>query len=154
MVHLYLDLRDGINQQTKGLTKMGLANELQRLLDALPDDDLVVLCLNHFKPVYSKFKKGTSKARKIGLLINYCATSNQLGKLDDLLMVAAVEKAIQVLAGLEFGNRKDAAHYVAHKLAATALDSDGLAQWVYNRDYDGSETVASMQVELNEAESK
>ena len=60
------------------------------------------------------------------------------------------QKAIQILAHLSPGERDDAAGRVAQELTSQGGDEDGLMMWVYNGDYDGSETVVSMQAELDE----
>ena len=71
------------------------------------------------------------------------------------------QEAIKILAsrfagGLSYFTsdcRVKAAARVAQELT-TKFDDDGLVQWIYNGDYTGEETVASMQAELDEVETE
>ena len=61
------------------------------------------------------------------------------------------QEAINIMAVKQEGDYYDASLRVAQDLT-TKGDVDGLAQWVYNGDYDGTETVESLQQELDEVE--
>ena len=61
------------------------------------------------------------------------------------------QEAINIMAGKQEGDYYNASLRVAQDLT-TKGDVDGLAQWVFNGDYDGTETVESLQEEINEAE--
>ena len=64
------------------------------------------------------------------------------------------QEAIKILAYQTTGERDDAAGRVAQDLTSQGGDEDGLMMWVYNGDYSGLETVASMQAELDEVETE
>ena len=64
------------------------------------------------------------------------------------------QEAIKILAYQTTGERDDAAGRVAQDLTSQGGDEDGLMMWVYNGDYTGLETVASMQAELDEVETE
>ena len=66
----------------------------------------------------------------------------------------AVKDAVEILAHYQItGPREKAARRVARELT-TKYNFHTLLQWVYNGDYNGTETIASLQTELDEVESK
>ncbi|MDT0549691.1 MULTISPECIES: effector-associated domain EAD1-containing protein [Streptomyces] len=53
--------------------------DVRRLvMDALDDDELSALCLDHFPAVYGQFAHGMSKSQKTLRLIEYCARRDRL----------------------------------------------------------------------------
>ncbi|ADI09487.1 hypothetical protein SBI_06367 [Streptomyces bingchenggensis BCW-1] len=53
--------------------------DVRRLvMDALDDDELGALCLDHFPSVYDQFAQGMSKSQKTLRLIEYCARRDRL----------------------------------------------------------------------------
>ncbi|MES4901046.1 MULTISPECIES: effector-associated domain EAD1-containing protein [unclassified Streptomyces] len=53
--------------------------DVRRLvMDALDDDELGALCLDHFPSVYGQFAQGMSKSQKTIRLIEYCARRDRL----------------------------------------------------------------------------
>ncbi|MDW6060560.1 effector-associated domain EAD1-containing protein [Streptomyces sp. FXJ1.4098] len=53
--------------------------DVRRLvMDALDDDELNALCLDHFPSVYGQFAQGMSKSQKTLRLIEYCARRDRL----------------------------------------------------------------------------
>ncbi|MGY0059210.1 effector-associated domain EAD1-containing protein [Streptomyces sp. LZ34] len=53
--------------------------DVRRLvMDALDDDELSALCLDHFPSVYDQFAQGMSKSQKTIRLIEYCARRDRL----------------------------------------------------------------------------
>ncbi len=64
------------------------------------------------------------------------------------------QEAVKILACKLDGDYYDDALRIAQDLTSRDGDKDGLVQWVYNGDYDGSETAESLQGELDETEDK
>ena len=62
-----------------------------------------------------------------------------------------IPKAIQILANKATGSRDKAAAVVAQQLT-TKFDADGIEEWVHNGEYDGNETITSLQGEIDELE--
>ncbi|MEU1663483.1 effector-associated domain EAD1-containing protein [Streptomyces sparsogenes] len=55
------------------------AGDVRRLVaEALDDDELTALCLDHFPAVYGQFAQGMSKSQKTIRLIEYCARRDRL----------------------------------------------------------------------------
>ncbi|MEU1790565.1 effector-associated domain EAD1-containing protein [Streptomyces sparsogenes] len=55
------------------------AGEVRQLVsEALDDDELTALCLDHFPAVYGQFAQGMSKSQKTIRLIEYCARRDRL----------------------------------------------------------------------------
>jgi hypothetical protein len=51
------------------------------LTAAFNDDDLTILCFDHFRPVYEQFSAGMTKSQKIQLLIEYCGRNRSFDQL-------------------------------------------------------------------------
>ena len=61
------------------------------------------------------------------------------------------QEAINIMADKQEGDYYEASLRVGQDLT-TKGEVDGLAQWVFNGDYDGTETKESLQQELDEVE--
>jgi len=66
------------------------------------------------------------------------------------------QDAINIMAGKQEGDYYEASLLVAQDLTTKGDsplgDVDGVAQWVFNGDYDGTETLDTIQAELDETE--
>ena len=60
-----------------------------------------------------------------------------------------ITKAIEILAHQSTGSREEATARIVSELT-TESDTDDVERWVYNGDFDGSETITSLQSELTE----
>ena len=53
----------------------------QLLAEALDDEELTILCFDHFDKVYQKFTEGITRTRKIQMLIEHCKRRNLFSEL-------------------------------------------------------------------------
>ena len=73
---------------------------LEKLLNALSDEEIDNLCFHHFPDVYGQFSRGLSKGEKILRLIEYCRNRNLLPQLEDLATRAAAPTCPAAAAAL------------------------------------------------------
>lgn len=58
---------------------------LRKLLNsALSDDELTILCFDHFRPVHEDFARGMGKKEKVQQLLEYCIHQNQIAAIPGL----------------------------------------------------------------------
>jgi hypothetical protein len=67
-------------KRTEGPT-WDTATARQLLTVAFDDEELTVLCFDHFRPVYESFGSGMSKGEKVQRLLDYCVRHGQVEEL-------------------------------------------------------------------------
>jgi TIR domain/Effector-associated domain 7 len=69
-----------------------IANVRRLVTEALSDEELDQLCMDHFSKVYEQFSSGMSKSQKVHRLIEYCTRQNQLPYVLNLIKSVNPEK--------------------------------------------------------------